>query len=129
MPLLAVAGSLVVVAALLALLGYAPGPALAALARGALGSPAALTATALKATPLLLTGLAVAVCFRSGVWNIGAEGQLYAGTFVATWVALAMGALPGIVLLPLTIIGAFTESLCPIDLDIRRLGRQSHRKT
>jgi len=100
-PLLAVAISLAVVAGLLALLGFAPGPALAALARGALGSPAALTATALKATPLLLTGLAVAICFRCGVWNIGAEGQLLAGALCATAVAtrLLPGA-PAAVMLP-----------------------------
>ena len=49
---------------------------------------AAWTATALlKATPLLLTGLAVAICFRCGVWNIGAEGQLLAGALFATAVA------------------------------------------
>jgi ABC-type uncharacterized transport system permease subunit len=86
-PVLAIAVSLTAVAACLALLGYAPGPALRALAAGALGSQAACTATALKATPLLLTGLAVAICFRCGVWNIGAEGQLLTGALFATAVA------------------------------------------
>jgi simple sugar transport system permease protein len=80
-------------AAVLALLGYAPGPALRALAGGAFGSAAAWTATALKATPLLLTGLAVAICFRCGVWNIGAEGQLLTGALLATAVATRL--LPG----------------------------------
>ncbi len=83
----AAGAALGLVAALLALLGYAPGPALAALASGALGSGAAWTATLLKATPLLLTGLAVALSFRCGVWNIGAEGQFYAGALCATAVA------------------------------------------
>jgi simple sugar transport system permease protein len=77
----------------LLLLGYAPLPALLALASGAFGSPAAWTATLLKASPLLLSGLAVALSFRCGVWNIGAEGQLYAGALAAT--ALATRLLPG----------------------------------
>ncbi len=83
----ATGAALAIVAAALALLGYAPGPALAALATGALGSAAGWTATLLKATPLLLTGLAVALSFRCGVWNIGAEGQFYAGALLATAVA------------------------------------------
>jgi simple sugar transport system permease protein len=99
--LLAIAVALVAVAAALAALGFAPGPALAALARGAVGSGPALTATVLKSTPLLLTGLAVALCFRCGVWNIGAEGQLLTGALCATAVAtrLLPGA-PALVLLP-----------------------------
>jgi simple sugar transport system permease protein len=98
---LAIAISLAVAAMVLALLGFAPGPALSALARGAFGSSAALTATVLKSTPLLLTGLAVALCFRCGVWNIGAEGQLLVGALCATAVAtrLLPGA-PALVLLP-----------------------------
>jgi ABC-type uncharacterized transport system permease subunit len=71
----------------LALLGYAPLPALRALALGAFGSGAAWTATLLKTGPLLFTGLAVALAFRCGVWNIGAEGQLYGGALLATAVA------------------------------------------
>jgi len=69
------------------LLGYPPFAALSALLSGSLGSGAALTATLLKTGPLLLTGLAVALCFRCGVWNIGAEGQFYAGALACTWVA------------------------------------------
>lgn len=42
----------------------------------------------MKATPLLLIGLGLAMCFRSNVWNIGAEGQYVIGAVLATWVAL-----------------------------------------
>ena len=42
-------------------------------------------------TPLLITGLAVALAFRGGVWNIGAEGQFYAGAVVATWIGTRWG--------------------------------------
>jgi simple sugar transport system permease protein len=72
---------------LVASLGYAPGPALRALVAGSLLGPAAWTATLLKTGPLLATGLAVALCFRCGVWNIGAEGQLLAGALAATALA------------------------------------------
>jgi simple sugar transport system permease protein len=86
-PFGAAALALALAALLLGLLGYAPLPALRALAVGAFGSSAAWTATLLKAAPLLLTGLAVALAFRCGVWNIGAEGQLYAGALLATALA------------------------------------------
>ena len=54
-------------------LGYPALEALSVLARGSLGSASAWTATLLKAAPLLLTGLAVTLSFRCGMWNIGAE--------------------------------------------------------
>jgi simple sugar transport system permease protein len=105
-PGLAVAASLAAVTAFLALLGYAPVPAMRALAAGAVGSQAAWTATALKTTPLLLTGLAVAICFRCGVWNIGAEGQLLTGALFATAVATRLlPAAPAAVELPAVVLG------------------------
>jgi general nucleoside transport system permease protein len=64
--------------------------ALAALWNGSFGSWYALTSgTLVRATPLILTGLATGLAFRAGVFNIGAEGQLLAGAALATWVALA----------------------------------------
>jgi simple sugar transport system permease protein len=48
----------------------------------------------------MLTGLAVALAFRGGVWNIGAEGQLYAGAMAAAWVGLSARAIPAPLLLP-----------------------------
>ncbi|HME71796.1 MAG TPA: ABC transporter permease [Myxococcota bacterium] len=92
-PVLSVVLALGMLSLGLLLLGYAPLPALLALASGAFGSSAAWTATLLKASPLLLTGLAVALSFRCGVWNIGAEGQLYAGALAATAVTTRL--LPG----------------------------------
>ncbi len=61
--------------------------ALLALLSGSVGSLAAWEATLRETTPLLITGLAVALAFRGGVWNIGAEGQLLAGALCATIVA------------------------------------------
>ena len=48
----------------------------------------ALAELSIKATPLLLIGLGLSVCFRANVWNIGAEGQFILGSMGATWVAL-----------------------------------------
>jgi len=63
--------------------------ALAALWDGSFGNGYALTsATLVRATPLILTGLAVAIAFRAGVWNIGAEGQLLVGAATAAAVGL-----------------------------------------
>ena len=81
---------------LLTAAGYdAPG-ALRALWNGAAGSPYAfLSGTLVRATPLLLAGLAVTLAFQAGVLNIGAEGQFLAGATAAASVALAIGAQVG----------------------------------
>lgn len=69
--------------------------ALAAFWDGAFGSAFALwSATFVRATPLLLVGLAVALAFRAGILNIGAEGQLLVGAAAATALALALPGLP-----------------------------------
>ena len=61
------------------------------LLQGGFGSVFALTETLTRATPLILTGLAAAVAFRARLYNIGAEGQLYAGAIAA----VAVGGLHG----------------------------------
>lgn len=77
------------------------GDALRALFSGAFGSWYAFgSGTLVRATPLILTGLAVAVAFRAGVFNIGAEGQFLVGAVAQSVVALTMHALPSVVLLP-----------------------------
>lgn len=63
------------------------------------------TQTLLRAVPLVLTGLAVYLPLRAGLWNIGAEGQLYLGAIAGTWIGLNVSA-PGVVLLGLSILGA-----------------------
>lgn len=91
---------------LLELLGFAPAPALRALLVGSIGSfDALVSATLVRVTPLMLTGLAVAVAFRAGVFNIGAEGQLLTGAACAAAVGLAgRGSLPGAIALPFELI-------------------------
>ena len=60
-----------------------------------------------NATPLIFTGLAVAIAFQAGLFNIGAEGQLYFGAFLTALVGAAFPNLPGIILLPATIFAGF----------------------
>lgn len=81
-----------VVLLLLAFMGFAPGHVLDLWYRGSMGSRYALADTLTKACPLLLTGLAAAVTFRAGVFNIGAQGQLLVGAALA--VALSTRWLP-----------------------------------
>jgi ABC-type uncharacterized transport system permease subunit len=64
-----------------------------------------------KATPLLLTGIAVTVAFTAGYWNIGAEGQLYAGATVAAGLGLVLGGLPPVLAIPLMLIGGFLAGM------------------
>ncbi len=82
--------AILVLVLILAAGGYDIGDALRALLRGSVGSPYAFfSATLVRAVPLLLTGLAVALAFRGGIINIGADGQLLAGAAAATAVAFA----------------------------------------
>ncbi len=62
--------------------------------------------TLFYATPLIFTGLAVALAFKCGLLNIGAEGQLYIGAFAAAWVGITFAKMPGLVLIPLAMIAA-----------------------
>jgi ABC-type uncharacterized transport system permease subunit len=65
---------------------------------GAFGSSAAIAQTLVAATPLMLTGLAVVLAARMGLWNLGGEGQLYIGALFATAVAIWLSDWPRIVL-------------------------------
>lgn len=64
-----------------------------------------------KATPLILTGIAVTFAFTAGYYNIGAEGQLYAGAIAAVWLGIAFPNLPSYVILPLMIVGGFLAGM------------------
>jgi simple sugar transport system permease protein len=90
-PLGAVLVTLLVTALLVAWAGAPVGQASLLLLEGGFGSRFALTETLTRATPLILTGLAAAVAFKARLYNIGAEGQLYAGAVAA----VAVGGLHG----------------------------------
>lgn len=74
---------------------------------GALGTRFNLLETFVKASPLLLTGLAVAFAFRAKFWNIGAEGQLLAGALAATAFGISLTGLPSFMVLPTVIVAGF----------------------
>ncbi|MGH8873729.1 MAG: ABC transporter permease, partial [Acidimicrobiia bacterium] len=79
--------------------GVNPLVAYRALFEGALGSGTAIGRTLEKATPLVLSGLAVAFAFKAGLFNIGGQGQLILGASVAAWVGFAVE-LPALVHAP-----------------------------
>ena len=87
-PLLALAITVVVGVGLFVLLGKDPVRGLQIFFWEPIKSGYAWSELIVKATPLLIIGLGLAVCFRSNVWNIGAEGQYLIGAIFATWVAL-----------------------------------------
>lgn len=99
--LVALVFSLGVSALLLAIQGKPPVEALFLLWDGAFAHDWALEDTLLKAIPIFLCSLGVAVCFRMQIWNIGAEGQYALGAVGATWVVITMPDAPFWVLMPL----------------------------
>ncbi len=86
--------------------GKSPLTAYASLINGSLGSPYKMATTLAKTVPLILTGLATAVAFSSGIFNIGGEGQLYLGAFAAAYVGFTFTNLPGLIGIPLALIFA-----------------------
>ena len=84
--------------------GGAPIPAARYIFISPLQSRFGFTEALLSATPLVFTGAAVAIAFRAGYWNIGADGQLLAGTIGATWVGINAESLPRFVGVPLILL-------------------------
>ena len=103
-PIVSVLAALVVGGILVLLSGINPIRGYAALIRGAFGSPYSITETLVIAIPLTLTGISVAIAFRTGLFNIGAQGQLLVGALAAGWTGSQFPDLPGILLMPLTLI-------------------------
>lgn len=104
-PIIAIVIAFVIGAVLILASGSNPITAYAALVQGAFGSPTALGRTLLNATPLVFTGLAVAVAFRAGLFNIGGEGQVFMGAIAAAIVAVYLTAL-GPVAIPLILLSS-----------------------
>jgi simple sugar transport system permease protein len=104
LPLLNLALALLLSGGVVLLVGADPVAAVRAMVVGAVGSPEALGYTLFYATDLVFTGLAVAVAFHSGLFNIGAEGQATLGGLGVALVCMRFGAaLPATLLVPLAI--------------------------
>ena len=113
-PLLAIAAALAICSVLVLWAGAGVGEAYRALIKGAVGSRFALSETLTRATPLIFTGLAAAVAFRAKLWNIGGEGQLYAGALAVTWVGTGAVALPS----PASVLLLFVPTLLKTHLRV-----------
>lgn len=87
-PILAVVLALATVAVLLLAVGASPVSAYESMYNAAFGNSFALSTTIVKALPRLLSALGIALALRAGLWNIGAEGQIYVGGIAATAAAL-----------------------------------------
>lgn len=121
-PLLAVLAAFAVGGVIIIILGDNPINAYSLLLSSSFGSLKDIGWTLHYATPLIFTGLAVAVAFRCGLLNIGAEGQLYVAAFATAWVGIKFGgtvvdifgkqedwswmSLPAVILVPLCILTA-----------------------
>jgi general nucleoside transport system permease protein len=90
LPVLAVLASFLVGSILLLILDINPIEAYTALITGAFGTQRLIITTLLKSIPLIFAGLAVTLAYRGGVFNIGAEGQLYMGALFAVWAGTAL---------------------------------------
>ncbi len=107
-PVLVVAAVLItfaITAVPILIAGANPIEAYAAFVIVPLTSPFTLLEVLVSATPIMLTGAAVAIAFRAGYWNIGAEGQLLLGAIGAAGVGIVVGDLPPILALPVMIAG------------------------
>jgi simple sugar transport system permease protein len=103
-PLAAIVVALLVSGLILLLAGYDPLNAYAILFDGAFGDTRTISEVALKATPLILIGGGLAIAFRAGIWNIGAEGQFYAGALLSTLAGVYISGLPAILFVPLVLV-------------------------
>ena len=91
----AVVAALLVASVLVAMAGSGPTQAFAALFHGALFDKYGFATSLVKMSPMLLAALAVVLPLRAGLFNLGAEGQIYLGALFATMAALYLPGLPG----------------------------------
>ncbi len=101
-PLAAIAAAFVVGGIVVALIGDDPVATYRLLISSAVSWPDGIAYTLFYATPLIFTGLAVAVAFRCGLLNIGAEGQLTIAAFATAWAGITFANAPFWILIPLT---------------------------
>src|SRR5438876_144440 len=105
-PLIAVIAAFVVGGIVVALIGDDPIETYRLLIGSALSWPDGIGYTLFYATPLIFTGLAVAVGFRCGLLNIGAEGQLTIAAFATAWAGISFANMSAWILIPLTCLAA-----------------------
>jgi ABC-type uncharacterized transport system permease subunit len=105
LPLAAIAITFALTAAIVLAAGESPFRAYDEFLLTPLSSEFRVLEVLVSSTPILFTGAAVAVAFRAGYWNIGAEGQLLAGAIAAAWLGTVVDGFPRIASLPLMVLG------------------------
>ena len=123
-PLLAILFGMLIASIIILAIGRNPLDVYGVMARFSLTRTDSLFSILFKATPLMFAGLAVAISFKAGLFNIGVEGQYYVGAFCAALVGFSLKGLPMVVHLPLALlaamVGAMAWALIPIFLKLRR---------
>jgi len=107
-PILSLIAALLIGAIVMFVFGDNPLEAYSGLFLGAFGDARAWSRTLIKVTPLILTGLSVAVAFKAGLFNIGASGQFIIGTVSAVAVGVHFEGLPMLIHLPLALLAGIT---------------------
>ncbi|MFC2093230.1 ABC transporter permease [Bacteroidota bacterium] len=107
---LSIAATLIITALLMLVLGKDPVEIFSVMFDDVFASGYGIGQTLFKTTPLIICGCGLAICFHASLFNIGAEGQLNAGSFVIGITAVYFSDLPFIVLLPLCMICGFLVS-------------------
>lgn len=116
LPIAAVIIALLIGAVLIWFNGSNPWTAYSELIDGALGSRSGLARTLEKATPVTLTGLAVILAMKGGLFNIGAQGQLLFGATFAAWAGYHFTSLPSVVHVPFALLVGGVMGMLPAAL-------------
>lgn len=109
--LLAILCGFLVAAIVLLLAGYSPASSFAALFKGIFAKPKYISNVIIKATPIILTGLSVAFAFKTGLFNIGAEGQYIIGTVAAVCIGVKLNLPPALEIPIVVLSGVLTGAL------------------
>ncbi len=110
-PVLALIGTFIITSGLILLAKANPFESYYYFLIAPFGSRVSILEILVKSTPLIIAGVAVTYAFTAGYYNIGAEGQLYAGAIAATGIGMAMNGVPAIIALPLMILGGFIAGM------------------
>lgn len=105
-PVLASVFAIIIGAIIVGAIGYNPLSVYGSLLSGAFGGWYAIGTTLTEAIPLILAGLGVALAFKAGLFNIGADGQYWVGAMVAVWLGYHLTGLPGWLHIIVMLLGA-----------------------
>ena len=126
-PVAALVVAFAVTSVIIVIIGYSPLSIWGSIFNGAFGNVNALLSTLFRTTPILMTGLAFTVAFRAGLINIGIEGQLCIGAFIATLVGLYAKGMPPFIHILLTIAAAVAGAgLCGVFIAFMKIRFDAH---